>query len=306
MQVPQTNLSRPCQSPLTVGACATLACIWEATAPKPGNVYRGADFEDLTYADFVTSAAVIGPVLEQVGTLGVGRAIQQAAVATREMVGTNTNLGLLLLLAPLAAVPGEVELSQGLGPLLTSLTVQDTRHIYDAVRVANPAGLGHVAVADIRDESAPPLTPLEVMQLAAERDLIARQYVTNYAQVFAAAQHIADSLLRGVSLSEAIVRAFLTLLAEHPDSLIARKCGQEQAEQVSLRAASIVAAGETGQGVLDFQAVADFDFWLRAADHRLNPGTTADLIAAGLFVLLREGRLTWPVRYYGERLGARG
>ena len=89
---------------LSIGKCATLACLWEVTAPKPGNVYRGADFEDLTFADFLTSAVVVGPIVDQCPQLGVGRTVLSAVQATRRTVGTNTNLGTLLLLAPLAAV----------------------------------------------------------------------------------------------------------------------------------------------------------------------------------------------------------
>ena len=83
------------------------------TAPKPGNVHRGADFEDVTYVDFVQSAVVVGPILERAAELGVGRTVLEAVRATREAVGTNTNLGTLLLLAPLAAVPDGVPHRRG-------------------------------------------------------------------------------------------------------------------------------------------------------------------------------------------------
>src|SRR5207249_11040058 len=90
---------------LTIGQCATLACLLEATAPKVGNVHRGADFEDLTFTDFVVSSVAIGPAMEAAATIGVGRAVLEAVNATRACVATNTNLGMALLIAPLAAVP---------------------------------------------------------------------------------------------------------------------------------------------------------------------------------------------------------
>src|SRR5437868_8770036 len=93
------------ESSLSIGQCATLACLLEATAPKVGNVHRGADFEDLTFSDFVVSAVAIGPVMEKVASTGVGRAVRETVAATRALVSTNTNLGMALLFAPLAAVP---------------------------------------------------------------------------------------------------------------------------------------------------------------------------------------------------------
>src|SRR5881227_1065980 len=95
----------PSSSTLSVGHCATLACLLEATAPKVGNVHRGADFEDLAFTDFVVSSVAIGPAMEAAATVGVGRAVLEAVKATQACVPTNTNLGMALLIAPLAAVP---------------------------------------------------------------------------------------------------------------------------------------------------------------------------------------------------------
>src|SRR3954454_8123743 len=103
-------------TPLPLGTAATLACIYEATARKPGNVYPGADFDETTtYAAFVKSAIAIGPIIEKAPSLGVGITILDAVQATRDAVGSNTNLGTLLLLAPLAAVPAGTNLQDGIG-----------------------------------------------------------------------------------------------------------------------------------------------------------------------------------------------
>ena len=276
---------------MSIGTCATLACLWEATAPKPGNVYRGADFEDLTYADFVTSAAVIGPILERAAEQSVGETILEGVRVTREAVDTNTNLGILLLVAPLAAVPRTTALAAGIRSVLSALTAEDTRMVYQAIPLAMPGGLGEVEEADVNAE--PPDLPLvEAMRLAAERDLVARQYVNDFEQVCLCAEHLVRAHEELGNLSDAIVRCHVQMLAEFPDSLVARKCGDEMAAEVSQRAAAVL-ADEDYQ-----QRLADFDFWLRADGHRRNPGTTADLLAAALFVLLREERLDWPVRFY--------
>ena len=283
--------------PLSVGACATLACIWEATAAKPGNVYRGADFEDMTYVDFLTSAAVIGPILEQVADLGVGKTILRAVTATREAVATNTNLGMLLLIVPLAAVSSDRRHADGIGELLLSLTPEDKQAVYRAIQVAQPGGLGKVDQADVHDCSADEVSLLEAMQLAAERDLVARQYTNQFQQVFLTADRLEGCFQQGLPLNESILHAYLQLLADFPDSLVVRKCGAELGYEVQLRAKAVLAAGEPATKNYR-QATQDFDFWLRADGNRRNPGTSADLIAAAIFVLLREQRLSWPMNFY--------
>lgn len=282
--------------PLTVGACATLACIWEATAAKPGNVYRGADFEDLTFADFLASAALIGPIIERTPCSGVGATVRAAVTSTRTAVGTNTNLGMLLLIVPLAAVPTDLSLADGVEEVLSRLTVHDAEQVYAAIRHAQPGGLGSVEEADVHATDSPRITLRQAMALAAERDLIARQYATGFVEVFQTAERIADHL-QTLPLGQSIILAYLELLAQRPDSLVARKCGPELAAKVSAGAAAVLDSRRHGPESFA-AALADFDFWLRADGHRRNPGTSADIIAAALFVLLREGRLKWPVSFY--------
>src|SRR5215210_922256 len=109
------------------GRLAQVACLLEVTARKPGNVHRSADFAGTHYLDFLLSAAAIGPSLDGARTLGVGRAILHAVEATRRVVATNTNLGMILLLSPLAAVPEEIALPRGVGAVLDALSVDDAR-----------------------------------------------------------------------------------------------------------------------------------------------------------------------------------
>ena len=283
--------------PYTLAGCATLACIWEATAPKPGNVYRGADFDDLTYTDFLASATVIGPIIEQTPKQGVGPTVLAAVAATRAAVATNTNLGILLLITPLATIPNGLPLSAQIEKVLTNLTDNDTKAVFQAIPLAQPGGLGKVDAADVHEPPPAGLTLRDAMAMAADRDLIARQYVNGFAEVCRTADRIESHVAAGQPLGEAIVIAFMELLAEEPDSLIARKLGLEAAREVSHHAASILDARRHGDEA--FQSMrAEYDFWLRADGHRRNPGTTADIIAAALFTLLREERLTHPVKFY--------
>src|SRR5260221_2300915 len=123
-------------SSLTPGECAQLACILEATARKPGNVTRFVDFDDLTYLDFVLSAAAMAPVMERAAEVGVGRTVLDALRATQRLVAGNSNLGMLLLLAPLAAVPAGAELETGVASVLDRLTIDDSRTVFAAIRLA--------------------------------------------------------------------------------------------------------------------------------------------------------------------------
>jgi triphosphoribosyl-dephospho-CoA synthase len=104
-----------------------------------------------------------------------------------------------------------------------------------------------------------------------------------------------EALSAGLSLADAIVQVHLRVMSEYPDSLIARRRGQGVAVQSAARAAAVLAAGTPREP--DYEnALADLDFWLRSDGHRRNPGTTADLIAAGLFAALRDGIIKAPFR----------
>jgi triphosphoribosyl-dephospho-CoA synthase len=279
---------------LTIGQCATLACLLEATAPKVGNVHRGADFDDLTFTDFAVSSVAISPAMEGAAVTGVGRAVLSAVSATRAVVSTNTNLGIALLFAPLAAVPREQQLTpHTVGQVLRGLGPGDSQLVYEAIRTAQPGGLGHVDEMDI--SGPPPGDLLVAMRAAAERDLIARQYVEDFSLVFTTVAALFAGRLDGWSLTESIVYAHLNLVAGFGDSLIARKCGPEVAKQAAVIAAQVLAAGRPGDEAY-YAAVADFDFWLRADGNRRNPGATADLLAAALFAGLRDGLLPPPWR----------
>jgi triphosphoribosyl-dephospho-CoA synthase len=276
----------------TAGQCATLACVLEATAAKPGNVHRGADFEDLTYPDLVLSGIMIGPEMERAPQRPLGQTVLAAVQATRRVVSTNTYLGMTLLIAPLAAATGAKSLQDGVRRILQSLTPDDARLVYEAIRLAKPGGLGKVETADVADE--PPESLVEAMRLAADRDLVARQYANGFAEVFSDVVPALRDALSRFPAFDAIVYAYLTVLAKHSDSLIARKCGRETAVRASDQAAQVLAAAKPGDDEWH-ERVAEFDFWLRSDGHRRNPGTTADLIAAGLFVTLWEGTVRLPI-----------
>lgn len=291
-----------------VASAAQLACALEASAPKPGNVSPGRPFADLTYEDFLASAAAIGPVLADAERVGLGRLVRQAVEATSVWVSTNANIGIVLLLVPMTkaaigAQPGDwtglsgprvplglnaEALWSGLERVLTASTIEDARQVYAAIRLARPSGLGAGVEQDVADE--PSITLLEAMRLASERDGVAREYASAYRTTRAIGVPALTRARRaGLSWNDAIVEAFLALLSTQPDTHIARRVGWAAAEAVSRDAASVVDAGgvrtEVGRRLLG-----DFDRSLRSPDHARNPGTTADLTAAAIFaVLLTSG-----------------
>jgi len=202
-------------------------------------------------------------------------------------------VALLLLLAPLAAVPDGEELRGGVRRVLAALDVDDSRHVYEAIRLAVPGGLGDAPQQDVRAEPTLPLR--DAMALATDRDLVARQYADDFAEVF---EDGAPALRRGLeetgSLEAAIVRTHLHLMANHPDTLIRRKRGVEEAEESARRARQVLDAGWP-QRPEARDAFAALDAWLRAVGHQRNPGATADLVTACLYVLLRDGSLALPL-----------
>jgi triphosphoribosyl-dephospho-CoA synthase len=208
------------------------------------------------------------------------------------VVTTNTNLGILLLLAPLAAVPPGEDLYPGVARVLKSLDLEDSRMVYQAIRLSAAGGLGRVAEQDVRGEPTQPL--LTLMGLAADRDLVARQYVNGFREVFdEGAPALRRGVEQGVSLEEAIIGCHLHLMAYYPDTLIARKKGPSEAEEAALRAQRVLDLGWP-RGAGAGWALTELDAWLRAEGHARNPGTTADLVTACLFTALREGTIQLP------------
>jgi len=281
---------------------AHAACVWEVTSRKIGNVHRYADFGDVTLVDFLLSAGIAARNL-CFGTMrSVGRSIRGAVTETYQTVGTNTNIGIILLLAPLVARQffGEESVRESLPHFLARLTVQDTKHVYEAIRLVNPGGLGDASEQDVREE--PTVTLLEAMKLAADRDMVARQYANGYADVFDfGVPAFLDAFARFGCVEAAVIDSQLRWLAEYRDSLIARKNGVGVAETVRQMAAAVLFRGgiETPEGR---RAGVALDRHLRSDGNKLNPGTTADLITACLFVALRENKVTpaAPFRWHTD------
>lgn len=285
------------ESRFDIGAAAQLACLLEATASKPGNVSPGVSFGDTTYDDFLASAAAVGGPLGTAATRPVGETILLAVEATRRWTSANTNLGIVLMLAPLAraaslvhghdAIIPATNLRRSLAQVLDGTTVDDARRAYAAIRLASPGGLGTADAQDVATE--PTVTLTDAMRLAADRDGIASEYATAFRATFdIAAPALCAARNDGLNWNDAIVETFLTLLAARPDTHIARRSGRALARDVTGRAADLVRLGgiRTPAGR---EAIARFDASLRDPRNRANPGTTADITTASIFVGLLAG-----------------
>lgn len=297
-------------TPESPGWRAAAASLLEAAAAKPGNVHPAAGFADLHHGQFVQAALAMARPLERLAAgrngrrfvadadacegVRVGTAIREAIEASVAATGTNTNLGIVLAIAPLAAA--RLPLQEGVGEVLTSLDRRDAADIWEAIATARPGGLGQVATHDLQGPA--PDDILAAMRAARDRDAIARLWADGYADLFRGEHDdpgmirlLEEELAAGRAAGAAIVAAFLRHLARHPDSLIARRHGATVAREVSRQASHILQLPDRSQPA----AIAAFDATLRtgrttpAGSRPINPGTTADLVAAGLFVLLSQG-----------------
>ena len=276
---------------LSTGELAMMACLLEARAPKAGNVSPAKGFKGTTLRHFIEAASAIAGPLDRAAERPLGDTILEAVTESRKVTEQNVNLGIILLLGPLASAPQGADPRDGVRGVLDNLDDEDCRKVYEAIRIASPGGLGSVETADVNDP--PPGDLIAAMELAAERDLVARQYVNGFEQVFCdGLDWLRESCEAGLELDSAIVRLHLQFMASYPDSLIARKCGPETAREAAAGAARVLEGGwpEAGTEAL----FTELDSWLREDGNRRNPGTSADLVAGCLFLALRAGIIALP------------
>jgi triphosphoribosyl-dephospho-CoA synthase len=258
------------------------ACLAELEAPKPGNVHVFADGHRMTAAEFAASADAAAPPLSAAG-VRVGVRILGAVEATSAAVGSNTNLGIILLCAPLAAA-AENELSDlraSLVEVLQSLDTNDTKLTYRAIVLSAPAGLGRSERHDVFEP--PTISLLGAMTEASDRDRVARQYATSFSDIFdIGLPCLEEAVRRYAGLRWATLATYLEFLSAFPDTHIVRKYGPRTADEVCRTASAFrrsLQATEHPETLLP--VLLDWDVALKADG--INPGTSADLTVATLF-----------------------
>lgn len=272
------------------------ACELDVAVRKPGNVSDASAGHGMQASLFRASAQAAADPLLAPGT-PVGQRVETAMAATWAVAGCNTNLGILLLCAPLAAAveraPGPhtpTTLRQAVASVLATLDLADAQAVYRAIALANPGGLGSAPEQDVH--TAPSVGLREAMSLAADRDRIARQYHNGFADLFdiglpafLAARENADPAARSAR-AEAVQRLYLTLLGAFPDSHIVRKQGPQMAQTVMQAAqawlARLPSQGHPAQPLDADPAWGAWDQALKGTG--INPGTTADLTVATLML----------------------
>jgi triphosphoribosyl-dephospho-CoA synthase len=272
------------------------ACRLDVAVRKPGNVSVPSPGHGMDAALFVASAQAAAGALFRPGAR-VGARIEAAVDASWAAAGCNTNLGIVLLCAPVAAAVerfpaarSAADLRRAIGSVLGDLDVDDARAAYRAIARARPGGLGEVPEEDVH--RAPGVDLRRAMALAADRDSIARQYATGYADLFELALPLwprGFPLIEGgdcsdpdAALRARVQRIYLGLLSRLPDSHIVRKHGDAVAHTVMRAAQGWRVQSDAGVAVDAEPAFAEWDAALKAA--AINPGTSADLCVATLLL----------------------
>lgn len=264
------------------------ACELELLAFKPGNVSIYSPAHDMTAADFITSAKVSAPHLCN-ESFSLGEKIYHAIKATRNAVSCNTNLGIVLLCAPLFQAfhlkKSQQSLREALHTVLSTTTQDDCRFVYQAIAIAAPGGLGSADEQDVR--SVPDVTLKEAMALASEKDLIAKQYITDFREIFdfAILEYNELSVLN-TDLAHMAVLLYARFLENFPDSHIQRKFGDIYNSIVTEKLSAIFKLLKYSHFSNHMQELTELDAWFKT--NKINPGTTADMVVATFVAVFLE------------------
>ncbi len=267
------------------------ACRFDVLAMKPGNVSIDSPGHGMTARDFLLSAAAAAPMLVQAGK-SVGACVLDATRVSVATANCNTNLGITLLAGPLAAAAilptSDGDLRRRLALVLDQLSINDSIQVFAAIRHAAPAGLSRVSEQDVAQE--PTMALKDVMRLAARKDRIAYQYVSDYEDVFGVGLPLLREYReRWHSIIWASVGVYLAMLSRHLDSHVVRKHGEGQAREVQIAARALESdfkACENPATIAD--ELTRFDRELK--QRGMNPGTSADLTVATILALLLQHR----------------
>ncbi|MEM2912099.1 MAG: triphosphoribosyl-dephospho-CoA synthase [Candidatus Bathyarchaeia archaeon] len=304
-----------------IAQCLELAILLEVSADKPGNVNLVVGFEGTNHAHFLASAVAAVPhfmfAAERgisvskgeiaVADVGLGRIIRDCVADIKAWQGGgNTLLGTIILFAPIAVAAGMTsmrddysfelsELRRKLKFVVESTTPEDAVAVYEAIKIANPSGLGKAPDLDVNNPDSinrivkEKVSLYQVFQIASSYDLVCYEWVNNYPVTFDFAYPtLMEEIEKDGNLTVAIIHTFLKVLAKHPDTFIARKVGIGKAREVSFMAEEVMKLGglTTSMGK---EKLREFDSMLRKSDSLLNPGTTADIIAAALALKILSG-----------------
>jgi len=309
-----------CEKAQHISKCLQLAIMLEVSSQKPGNVSFTASFEKTRVEHFLASAVAAGPTFQEVaylgtsvaekrlevGEVGLGELIRDCAVDVNTwQKGGNTILGTVMLFVPIAAAAGMTPITEdyvldfsvlrkNIDLAVKSTSAWDSVHLYEAVEIASPSGLGDSPDLDVNDPGSKErllkenVSLFDVFKLASGYDDICYEWVHNYPITFNLAYPYLMVQLESKPLNTAVVHTFLKILSERPDTFIVRKVGEEKAKEISEEAKVVLNLGglDTAEGK---KSLSEFDRKLRRKGNTCNPGTTADLTAAALALATLRG-----------------
>jgi triphosphoribosyl-dephospho-CoA synthase len=284
-----------------VAKCAQIASVLEVSGhPKPGNVHRTRDFSDMVFEDFLISGVVIGDHIRRAASrghryqhslhkIGLGELIRESVVETDRWVENNTNLGIVMLLTPLAAAAGmsdDPESVRGnVDRIIRATTPQDAVDLYQAINIAEAGGMGEQNELDVASEDSVQelleneVNMFQVLEMSAGWDRLSYELTQSMPVTFETGLPVFRELKAIESINQATVQTFLTILSRIPDTLIERKFGEAKAQEVSRSAKGILDEG----GILTQEGRYKLDqFDEELVKKGLNPGTTADLTASSI------------------------
>ncbi|MBI5460428.1 triphosphoribosyl-dephospho-CoA synthase [Methanobacterium sp.] len=315
-----------------VAKCAQIASVLEVSGhPKPGNVHRTRNFPDMVFEDFLLSGIAIGQTMEKAAErgfkyryktenwdkIGLGELILEAVTETDHWVANNTNLGIVMLLAPISVVAGMFDLNEcetennrgferrteGLSEIwngfrdridqiMRTTTPEDAVNLYRAINIADAGGMGEQDDLDVAAESSlqklrdEDVNMFSVLEMSSKWDKLSYELTHKMPVTFQTGYPVFKQVKSEYETNQATVQTFLTILSQVPDTLISRKFGDEKALEVSANARSILEEG----GILTMKGISMVEkFDQELISNGLNPGTTADFTASSIMVAFLEG-----------------
>ncbi|AEF96637.1 triphosphoribosyl-dephospho-CoA synthase [Methanotorris igneus] len=283
-------------NPFDIMRASQIACCLEVSAFKPGNVHRNRDYSDIKYHHFISSGIAFGQVVYEASQSegNIGYYIKRGVIESKKWSPTNANLGIIMLHMPIAMASGKLEefnkdaLKKNLKDIVLNTTVEDAINVYDAINIAMAGGLNKPKDGpDVASEGAKKelieknLTLYDVFKISSEWDNISKEWTNNFKISFEGYELINKYYNETNDIHLSITKTFLTLLSKYPDTLIARKKGIEVAKMVSKMAKDVL-------DNFSMEKVVEFDKYLSKEGNKLNPGTTADLIASSLMIFLLD------------------
>ncbi len=300
-------------NPDQVARIAQMASVLEVSGhPKPGNVHRTQDFEDMVFEDFLISGIVIGDTIKMAAQRGLkckdkkelhqiklGELIKEAVLETNKWVENNTNLGIIMLLTPISAAAGLSDdfsdLQDNIHEIMLNTTPSDAVNLYDAINIAEAGGMGEQEDLDVGSEKAreklveKEINMFQVLDISSSWDALSFELTHKMPVSFDLGYPTFKRLKKIHGINKATVQTFLTILSQKADTLISRKYDQTTSERVKADAKIILDKGgiltEEGRSLLE-----KFDQDLM--NNKYNPGTTADLTASSLMIALLDEK--WP------------